>query len=229
MNKKFAVIGLGDFGWSVALTLIEKGAEVIAVDRDMAVIEDIKDKVTYAVRLDSTDERALRSVGIDKVDGVIVSIGTNFEDTILTSVLLMQMGVKKTIARVSSKIQETILNKLGVHQIINPELEIAGRVASNLVNEDLLDYIKLGDEYSITQLRAPKKIIGKSLQEIEFRIRFNLNLITLKRNYTIEKEDTGEKIIKQRIYGVPTATTVIEEDDILILLGKDKDVKKLMD
>jgi len=229
MNKKFAVIGLGDFGWSIALTLTEKGAEVMAIDVDMAVIDDIKEKVAYAVRLDSTDERALRSIGPDKLDGVIVSIGTNFENTILTSVLLLQMGVKKVIARVSSKIQETILNKLGVHQVINPELEIAGRVASNLVNEDMLDYINLGDEYSITQVRAPKKVVGKSLQEIEFRIRFNLNLITLRRNYTIEKEGTEEKIIKARIYGVPTATTVIEEDDILILLGKDKDVKRLLD
>ena len=229
MDKKFAVIGLGDFGWSIALTLSEKGAEVMAIDRDMAVIEEIKDKVTYAVRMDSTDERALLSIAPDKIDAVIVSIGTNFEDTILTSVLLIQMGVKKVVARVSSKIQETILNKLGVHQIINPELEIAARVASKLVNEDMLDYINLGDEYNIVQVKAPKAMVGKSLQEIEFRIRYNLNLITLKRNYVIEQEDTGEKIIKQRIYGVPTATTVIEEDDVLILIGKDKDIKKLFD
>jgi len=229
MNKKFIVIGLGDFGWSVANTLAERGAEVIAVDQNMEIIEDIKDKVTYAVRLDSTDERALKTLGVENVDAVIVSIGTNFENTTLTSVLLLQMGVKKIVARVSSKIQEIILEKLGVHQIINPELEIAGKVASSLVNDDILDYIPLREDYTIVQIKAPKDFVGKSLQEIDLRIRFNVNLITIKRQYTIENEETKEKNIKERIYGVPTASTIIEHGDVLILLGKDKDIKKIID
>lgn len=229
MNKKFAVIGLGDFGWSVAISLAERNAEVVAIDQDMDVIEEIKDKVTYAVRLDSTDEKALRSLGLDKVDAVIVSIGTNFESTILTSVLLLKMGVKKIIARASSKIQETILQKLGIHQIINPELEIAAKVSTSLINEDVLDYIELGDDYTIVQIKTPKDFIGKSIQEINLRLRFNVNLITIKRQYKIDNEETGGQIVKERIYGVPTATTVIEESDKLVMMGRDKDVKKILD
>lgn len=229
MNKKFAVIGLGDFGWSVAITLAQRGAEVIAIDQNMDIINDIKEKVTYAARLDATDEKALRSLGIDKVDAVIVSIGTNFEGTILTSVLLLQMGVKKVVARVASQIQETILKKLGIHQVINPELEIASKVASNLVNEEVLDYIPLGDSYNIVQVKVPHNFIGKSLQEIDLRLKYNLNLITIKRKYQIKGENQDEYIYKDRIYGVPTASTILEENDILILMGIDKDIKKILD
>lgn len=229
MSKKFIVIGLGDFGWNVAVSLAENGAEVIAVDRSMDIIEDIKDKVTYAVRFDSTEEKPLQQLGIDKVDAVIVSIGTNFENTLLTSVLLLQMGVKKVVARAASQIQETILSKLGVHHIINPESEIAKRVATNLLNEEILDYISLGDDYHIVQVKAPQAVVGKSLQELDIRIKYNVNLITIKRYYQIEMEDTKEKITKERIYGVPTASTVIEKDDILILLGKDKDIKNFVE
>jgi len=229
MDKKFAVIGLGDFGYSIAISLAERGAEVIAIDQDMDVIEDIKDKVTYAVRMDATETKPLKSLGIDKVDAAVVSIGTNFENTILTSVLLLQMGVKKVVARVNSKIQETILHKLGVHQVINPELEIASKVAFNLVNQEVLDYIPLGEDYNIVQIKAPAAFVGKSLQEIDLRIRYNINLITIKRRYVIKNEDTGAETIKERIYGVPTATTVLESNDILIVLGKDKDIKKIID
>ncbi len=229
MNKKFAVIGLGDFGISIAVSLAEKGAEVVAIDRDMEIIEDIKDKVTYAVKMDSTEERALRSIGVDKMDAVIISIGTNFEDTILTSVLLLQMGVRKVVARASSKIQEKILNKLGVHQVITPEFEIANKVANTLLSDDILDYIPIGEEYNILQIKTPKAFVGKSLQEINLRIRFNLNLITIKRNYTVKDEATEEEIVKQRIYGVPTSTTVLEANDVLVLFGKEKDIKKIIE
>lgn len=229
MNKKFAVIGLGDFGMSIALSLAEKGAEVIAIDRDMEVIDEIKDKVTYGARMDSTDERALRSLGVDKVDAVIISMGTNFEDTILTSVLLLQMKVKKVVARATSKIQEKILTKLGVDQVISPDFEIANKVANTLISDDILDFISLGEEYSILQIRVPKAFVGKSLQEIDLRIRYNLNLITLKRNYTIKDENSGETINKQRIYGVPTSTTVLEAGDVLVLFGQEKDIKKIIE
>lgn len=229
MRKKFAVIGLGDFGWSVAISLAERNAEVVAIDQDLEVIEEIKDKVTYAVRLNSTDEKALRSLGLDKVDAVIVSIGTNFENTILTSVLLMNMDIKMIIARASSKIQETILRKLGIHQIINPEFEIANRVSTSLINEDVLDYLDLGDGHTIFQIKTPREFVGKSLREIEMRIRFNVNLVTIKRQSKIENEETGQTELRERIYGVPTESTVIEDNDKLVLFGKERDIKKILD
>jgi len=229
MRKKFAVIGLGDFGWSVAISLAERNAEVVAIDQDIEIIDEIKDKVTYAVRLNSTDEKALRSLGLESIDAVIVSIGTNFENTILSSVLLMNLGVKMVIARAASKIQETILKKLGVHQVINPELEIAAKVSTSLINEDVLDYLDLGDGHAIFQIKTPKEFVGKSLNEIELRIRFNVNLITIKRQHKIENEETSKTEFHERIYGVPTASTIIDENDKLVLFGREKDIKKILD
>lgn len=229
MNRKFAVIGLGDFGKSVALSLAERDCEVIAIDQNMEIIEELKDKVTYAARLDSTDERALTALGVDKVDAAIIALGERFDDTILTAVLLMQMKVKKIVVRASSIIQQKILNKLGVHQVIMPEFEIAKKVASTLINEDFVDYVPLGENFNIVHIKAPKEFTGKTLQEIDLRIRFNLNLITIKRLSKMYDEDSGETILKERIYGVPTATTVIEEGDVLVILGKDKDIKKIID
>ncbi len=229
MAKKFAVIGLGDFGRSIATSLTERGAEVMAIDQDLEIIEEIKEKVTYAVRTDSTDEKALINLGIEKMDAVIISMGEHFEDTVLTVVLLLQMGIKKVVARASSLMQQRILYKLGAHQVITPEFEMARKVASTLINEDVLDLIPLGENYNIVQIRTPKTFVGKTLQEIDLRIRYNLNLITVKRSYKITDERTGEQTRKERIYGVPTATTVLEDEDILIILGKDKDIKKIIE
>lgn len=225
MYRKFAVIGLGDFGKSMAVSLTEKGAEVIAIDQSMDIVDEIKDKVSYAVRLNSTDEKALKSVGIDKVDVVIVAMGEHFEDTILTSVLLLQMGIKKIVAKASSKIQETILLKLGVHQVVTPEFDMAARLASTLFDEDVLDFMAIGEGYNVMQVKAPDMFIGRTLKEINLRVKYNVNLITIKKTY----KGDGYSITQQKISGIPTADTVIEENDVLILLGKDKDIKKIID
>ena len=202
---------------------------MLAIDQDMEVINEIKDKVTYAVRADSTDERALKSLGLDKMDVAIVSIGTHFENTLLTSVLLKQMKVKKVYARVTSKIQNTILKKMGVDEIISPEFEVAKRLSRIIMSDVLKDYVELDEDYNIVEIKAPKSFIGRSLQELDLRIRFNVNLITIKRPYKVKDENTDEEIRKERIYGVPTATTIIERDDTLIVLGRDKDIAKIMD
>jgi len=229
MANKFAVIGLDAFGMNIAVNLARRGAEVIAVDENMELIEDIKDKVTYAAKLDPTDSKALKSAGIDKVDAVVISIGSDFEKTMLTAMMLRQIGIVRIVARARTQIQESILERIGVHQVVNPDLEISSKIASNLINKDVLDYIQIGGEYNIIQVKAPRNMIGKSLQELDLRIRYNLNLITLKRQYEIMDEITNQKISKERIYGVPTAGTVIQENDILIILGRDKDLMKLVE
>jgi trk system potassium uptake protein TrkA len=229
VKKKYAVIGLGDLGGSIAISLQSTGAEVIAIDMDESIINDLKDVVGTAIRADSTDEKALTMIGIDSsVDAAIVSIGPdNFENTILTSVILLEKGVKKVVARASSKLQESILIKLGVHQVLIPDVQIARQIVSLITSQDVLDTIFLGEDYNIVYLKNPRSFVGKSLQELDLRIRFNVNLITIKR-----KEKTlrpGNKELIEEIYGVPTASTILEENDILIVFGKDKDIKKIVD
>ena len=124
MAEKFAVIGLGQFGSAICKKLSEKGAEVIAIDIDEDKVEDIKDRVAYAVQLDSTDLRALQSQNIGEMDAVVVSIGQNFEGMLLTTVKLMELGVKRLIARAQGETQRKILEKLGVTEILSPEEEV---------------------------------------------------------------------------------------------------------
>ncbi|MBM4175595.1 MAG: TrkA family potassium uptake protein [Ignavibacteria bacterium] len=229
MAKKIAIIGLGDFGIPLATTLTELGAEVLAIDSNFNVIEEIKDKVTVAVRLDSTDERALKAQGIIEMDAVVVSIGAGFEDALLTIMNLIHMGVKRIIARSTSPVHKKILSKVGVKEVISPEEEISKKLASNLIHEDILDYIPLGSGHNIVHLKTPDAFIGKSIQELDLRIRYNVNLITIKKFVTAIDKKTSQSETVEKIAGVPSASTVLEKDDILILFGRDKDIQKLID
>lgn len=229
MAKKIAIIGLGDFGMNLAKHLVEKGAEVLAIDNDFDKVEELKDIVTVAVRLDSTDEKALKVQGIQDMDAVVVSIGQEFESTILTVMNLLKLGVKKIIARATTQIHKVILEKVGVHNVISPEEEIANKLASSLIYEDVLEWIKLDNEYTIAYLEAPELFVGKTLQELDLRTRFNVNLITIKKITKTFNRKTQQEEIKERIVGVPGPTTVIEKGDILILFGREKDISKLIE
>lgn len=229
MKKKYVVIGLGDLGSRIAVALGSTSAEVLAIDVDADAVEDVKEHVSTAVKADSTDEKALLSLGIDKtVDAAIISIGPDkFENTVLTAVLLLQNDVKKVVARASSKLQEKILKTLGVHQVLIPEHQIALQIVNLITSSDVIDMVGLGDDYKIVHLRTPAAFIGKSLQELDLRIRYNVNLITIKRDETVVVGD--QKETKEVIYGVPTASTILEARDILIVFGRDKDIRKIID
>lgn len=229
MAKKIAIIGLGDFGMNLAKHLVEKGAEVLAIDNNFDKVEEVKDIVTVAVRLDSTDEKALKVQGIQDMDAVVVSIGQEFESTILTVMNLLKLGVKKIIARATTQIHKVILEKVGVHNVISPEEEIANKLASSLIYEDVLEWIKLDNEYTIAYLEAPELFVGKTLQELDLRTRFNVNLITIKKITKTINRKTQQEEKKERIVGVPSPSTVIEKNDILILFGREKDISKLIE
>lgn len=230
MKKKFLVIGLGDLGSKVATELHSKGADVIAIDKDAHITDSIKNSVTTAMTMDSTDVTDLRTLGIEASDSVIITIGPDdFESTILTSVVMLELGVQKILARANSEMQAKILRKLGVHQVVIPDEQIARQMISLASHQDIMSSIFLGEDYSIVYLKVPKAFIGKSLQELELRIRYNINLITLKRIIREVDPKTGEENEVEKIYGVPAATTTLQKDDVLIVLGKDKDIKKIID
>ena len=228
MKNKFGVIGLGRFGKRIAITLSNQGAEVIAIDIDPERVEDLKDDVALAVVMDSTDKRALMSQNINELDAVIVTIGEDFEALVLTTVQLLEMNVKRLIARCATGQQRRILEKLGVLEILSPEDEVGITVAGRLLNPDLVSYLQLPDDYRIVELKTPKKLANKTLGEVELREVYNLNLITLKRPY----EEIGEvdKVeILYHILGVPQTDTVFYEDDFLLLLGKVKDIDRFIE
>lgn len=213
----FAVVGLGRFGSRLAVTLAASGHEVVAIDRDVQIIEEIRDRVTVAIAMDATDPRALESQGIDKADAVIVGIGNDFEATTLTTVLLKQMGVKRVIARSSSKVAARVLSLVGADEVVNPEDEAADRWSHRLLNPHFINQIEFHDDHSIVELVAPKSWVGKSLIELDLRKRHRVHVVALRR----KTEEGNERI------DLPSPDRPIGSGDILVLMGKDQDLGKL--
>ncbi len=227
MTKRFAVIGLGLFGRQVAVSLAEMGAEVIAIDKSMDLIEQIKDKVMIAVQLNSTDRAALEAQEVASVDAAVVGIG-NFEECLLTLVLLKQMGVPRVVARAATFLQRQILEQLGCEMVVLPEEMIGLRVANSLASGIFLDQMEIGDDYSIVQLKSPHEFVGRTLVELKLRETYRVNLVTIKRR-EIGKNILGHDVIREKIHAVPRPDDQILENDILVVFGHDKDVKRLTD
>nr|WP_262921577.1 TrkA family potassium uptake protein [Pontibacter ruber] len=227
IRHKFAVIGLGVFGNSIARTLAERGAEVLAIDNNEDHVDDIKDDVAHAVTLDSTDLRALEAQNIQDMDAVVVAIGENFEALLITSANLQELNIKRIITRASNAQQRRILEKMGVHEILSPEGEVGRTVAERLLQPSIRTFLPLPDNYEIVEINAPNGIANRSLAKISLREKYNLNLITIKRFF--EEIQDGKPTQVEHIIGVPKADTIIYPSDILILIGKKQDVKRFVD
>jgi len=218
MADKFAVIGLGQFGTAIAKKLAEKGAEILAIDSDPDKVESIRDYVTYGVTLDATSRPALESQNIADMDAVVVSIGQNFECTMLTVVQLQSLGVKRLMARAQGETQRRILTKLGVEEILSPEEEVGKNVAERLLTPGMLMAVQLPDNYEIVEVEAPKSTVGRSLEDIGLTKKYKLSLITLLR------KTNGD----HHILGVPEDDTVVEPNDLMVVFGTTKDVERFI-
>lgn len=220
--RKFAVIGLGRFGQKLAAALTMSEAEVIAIDQNREIVEEMRDQVSLAVRLDSTDEDALRSQGVDKVDVAIVGIGQggrSFESSILTVVNLKTMGVPLIYARAESLIQGQVLSKVGATEVIYPEIESAQRWAYKLITPQITDKLDFAPGYSIASMVAPESFDKQAIMDLQLRQKYHVNLVSIKRG---EKSGFVDEIIN-----VPLAETVIFEGDILMVAGRDVDLARL--
>ena len=224
---KFAVIGLGQFGNAIARTLAIRGAEVLAIDSDEEHIENIKDDVSYAVCLDATDIRVLRSQNVQDMDAVVVAIGKDFEALMLCVVQLMELKVKRIMARANGKHQRLILEKIGVSEILSPENDVGLAVAERLLNPNILTSLLLPDNYEIVEIKTPRTMANRSLGDINLRSKYNLNLITLKRE--TETVSDGEVIKECHILGVPNSETVLIESDTIIVFGLVKDIERFIE
>lgn len=227
MNKKFAVIGLGQFGNSIARNLAQRGAEVLAIDLDVDKVEALKEEVAYAVALDATDIKALRSQNIQEMDAVVVAIGENYEGLLLTAVLLVEMGITRVIARATSSQQRMILEKVGVNEILSPEETVGKTVAETLLHPNRRSFLSLPDDYEIVEINTPARVVGQTLQDLELRNKYHLNIITIRR--TFKEKSGGQLVDREHIIGVPKANTVLQSSDIIILIGKDVDINRFIE
>lgn len=213
--KRFTVIGLGNFGFFAAKALFEDGSEVVAIDMDRAKVQAIDPYSTEAVVLDATDKEALKSLGLDSMDGVIVSTGTKISTSILICLHLQEVGVKRILAKAVDDDHAKILKRVGATEIIHPEREMALRISRSLSNPNMLDFIPLADEFDLVQLGPPNEFIGKSLRDLDLRAKYNVHIIAIK------------QLIPESFVLVPPADFVIKDSDILVMLGKSQDIKRI--
>jgi trk system potassium uptake protein TrkA len=226
-GSQFVVIGIGQFGEAIARTLSDKGAEVLAIDKSQEKVDYIANDVAYAVALDSTDKNALLSQGIQNYDAVVIAIGEDFEELLLTAVNLLELNIKRIIARAKGKVNRLILEKLGLKEIFSPERAVGAVVAERLLNPSIVNFLDLPDGYVISELKAPKSIIGQTLQSIGLRESYNINLVTIKNE--VEEKEGNEIVTRQHIKGVPHRDTVIEDNDYIVVFGNSRDIQKFID
>jgi trk system potassium uptake protein TrkA len=221
-----AVIGLGTFGAKTAIRLFEKGAEVVAIDKDESLVEKIKDRVTHSVALDVTDEKSLRSVDISDVDVAVVAIGDHIEQSILAVTMLRKLGVGRVIARATSTLHEHVLHEIGASEIIKVEEEMGEIIASKIIAPHVLQRYNFAAGYSIVELKMGKKFEGKTLVESKIRQNYSLNIVALQKRVPYIDED-GKPAYKIEINDCPMPMDIIEADDVVVLVGSDKNFNKL--
>ena len=213
--KHFAVIGLGKFGFHAAKALFEDGNEVIAIDTDKARVHAIDQHATEAVVLDATDKEAMKSLGLENMDGVIVSTGTKISISILICLYLQEIGVKKILAKALDDDHAKILKRVGATEIIHPERDMALRVSRGLSRPNVLDFIPLADEFDLIQVGPPREFIGKSLKDLNLRAKYNVHIIAI------------NELVPENFRLIPPASFVIKDSDILIMLGKTEDIRRI--
>ncbi|MGV3488884.1 MAG: potassium channel family protein [Tuberibacillus sp.] len=212
MKKQFAVIGLGRFGGSICRTLSELGAEVLAIDVDEDRVNEFTPIATHAVIADSTDESVLKSLGLRNFDHVIVAIGDNIQASILTTLMLKELGVKKVTAKAQNDYHEKVLRKIGADHVIHPERDMGARIARNITSSSVLDYLELSDKHSIIEVVAGKKMDGRSINDLDVRANYGINIVAIKEEGHINVS--------------PRADQVINKGDILIVIGADEDIDR---
>lgn len=213
--KHFAVIGLGNFGFHTAKALFDDGNEVLAIDADKGRVQAIDPFSTEAMVLDATDKEALKSLGLEHMDAVIVSTGTKISISILICLYLQEVGVKKILAKALDDDHAKILKRVGATEIIHPERDMARRVSKGLSRPNILDFIPLAEEFDLIQVGPPREFIGKSLMNLNLRAKYNVHVIAIK------------ELVPENFILVPSANFVIKDSDILIMLGKAADIRKI--
>jgi trk system potassium uptake protein TrkA len=224
---KYIIIGMGNFGAFLATRLTDLGHEVVGVDSSLSRIELIQDKITHAVVLDSTDIHAVKNLPMKDVDVVVIAIGEDVGASIMTTAIFKQMNVKRIIGRAINSVQETVIRAIGVDEIIHPEEETAQRLAKRLELKGVLDSLEISDDYNIVEVKLPTRYIGLKVEEANIRNEFGLNILSTIQ--MIEKSNLlGIKAIKKQVSGVIKPDYVFEEEDILLLFGRVKDIHKFL-
>jgi trk system potassium uptake protein TrkA len=224
---KFIIIGLGNFGSSLGLALIDKGVEVIGTDLKMERVELYANQLTQTICLDSSDEVALKKLPLREADFIIVSIGEDVGASLTVTALVKKNTNAKIVSRAISPIHETILRAMGIEKIVHPEASFAKELAGTLCLKGALKTMLLDKQFEISEVMLPEKFVGKSLLELDLRKKYNINVITILRNEEISV--ANQKTFGSAVLGVVTAETILAKEDILVLFGKNRDIEAFIE
>lgn len=224
-DKVFAVFGLGTFGMEICRNLSEKGGKVIAIDNDEVLIERVKDQVTQAILMDSTDEGALRTAPIEDIDIAIVAIGEKIEASILTTAILKKIGIPFIISRATSELHGQILKQVGASEVVNIEIEQGRRIAEKLIFPEIKDKVFISGDIIFAEVIAPRHFIGKTLADLDLSKKSNINVIGIKRT-RMDIDDLGNPYEESAIE-LPKPMTSLAKGDILIVVGAESDIERL--
>jgi trk system potassium uptake protein len=178
-KKEFAVIGLGRFGGSMVQALSDEGVEVLAIDNDEDKVNQFANIASHAIVGDTTDEAVLKSIGIRNFDHFIVAIGDNIQASILTTLILKELGVKHITVKATNDYHEKVLSRIGADQVVHAERDMGRSIAHNIVSNNVLDYLELSDEHSIVEIVASRRLDGNTLIDLDIRAKYGINIVAL--------------------------------------------------
>jgi trk system potassium uptake protein TrkA len=213
--NQFVIIGLGRFGSSIGRELIKLGYEVLGVDRDEEKVQELSSVLTHVVVADATEEEVLRSIGARNFDCGVVAIGDDIQASILATILLKDLGVKKVVAKAVSDLHGRVLERVGVDRIVYPERDMGIRVAHQLVSPNLLDYIELSKKYTIAELAVPQCLSGKSLNDVNPRGRFGCSIVAINK--------------PKGIIIAPVAKDILTTDDVMVVIGTNQQIEQFQE
>lgn len=222
---KFIIVGLGNFGGSLAEKLTQQGNEVIGVDNRTEKVVALKDKLSHTICMDATDHNTLAHLPLKNTDVVMVCIGENEGANIMVTANFKNLGVKRIISRAINPIHENVLQALGVVEIVHPEEESAERWAKKLCLKGVVDSFELNKNFSVVEIIVPEKLVGKKISDLGLREKYAILILTIIKNTEVSFFLGKSKIIP-KIQGIPSEDTVLQDEDILVLYGANEDLQK---
>ncbi|MGY5353194.1 potassium channel family protein [Wenyingzhuangia sp. IMCC45533] len=224
---KYIIIGLGNFGASLAEKLTVQGNEVIGIDMDMSKVDMLKKKITHTICMDATDEYTVSGLPLKETDVVIIAIGEDQGANVMATALFKSFKVKRLISKAIDKLHKRVLEAIGVDEIVLPEEESAERWAKKLCLSGIVDSFELDDHYSIVEIQMPERYDGKTVLEIKIRQKYNLIALT-----TISKNEINSSVGKtkevSRVQGIISSNDILSKDDILVVYGANRDIRRFL-
>ena len=221
---KYIIIGLGNFGLSLAEKLTKMGNEVIGVDSNYNKVENVKERISHAICMNATDEYTMTGLPFKDTDVVIIAIGEDRGSNVVASALVKKLHTNKIISRAIDPIHETILEAMDITTIVRPEQETAERWAKKLSLKGMVESFELSGKYSVVEIAVPSRCIGKTIEQIGFRTNYNLVFVTIIKKIA-EKNIFGKVKRVNEVQGVVNYEAVLESGDILVLYGANEDIR----